>query len=86
MWTSTVNTGRLANWQLSDDQSEQIVHTQSPRSTLRRPIDPNEVIDADDLQESQVRRDLARQRRIEEEDRLGLFGPLFEAGEDSSSN
>jgi hypothetical protein len=44
------------------------------------------VIDADDLQESQVRRDLARQRRVEEEDRLGLFGSLLEAGEDSSRN
>lgn len=32
----------------------------------------------------QVRRELARQQRIEEEDRLGLFGPLFDAGKDTS--
>lgn len=49
-------------------------------------VAPPEQLPTPEHSIQQVRRELARQRRIEDEDRLGLFGPLLETGEDTSSN
>lgn len=69
-----------------DDLEPQIVLSQRPRTKLRRPIEQGEPIDPDELRERRFRQELARQQRIEEEDRLGLFGSLFEAGGQTSND